>query len=93
MGLLKKVYIVLLTGLVSWYNHKKWVSLVSQKFLILATLINLHPNEYTQKFHYYPLKVKLDTCVGSCNTLNDSCNKVSVPNKTGNLNQSVFSMM
>ena len=26
--------------------------------------------------------VNLDRCVGSCNTLNDLSNKVSVPNKT-----------
>ena len=35
------------------------------------TPINLQPNEYTQEFHYYPFAVKLDRCVGSCNTLND----------------------
>ena len=28
-----------------------------------STLISLHPNEYRQKFHYYPLAVKLDRCV------------------------------
>ena len=28
--------------------------------LIQPTLINLHPKEYSQKFHYYPLAVKLD---------------------------------
>ena len=28
-----------------------------------STLISLHPNEYRQKFHYYPFAVKLDRCV------------------------------
>ena len=42
----------------------------------------LHPNEYSQEFHYYPFAVKLDRCVGSCNPLNDLSNKVCVPNKT-----------
>ena len=37
--------------------------------MIQPTLIN--PNECSQKFHYYPFEVKLDSCVGSCNTLND----------------------
>ena len=46
------------------------------------TLIYLHPNEYSQEFHYYPFVFKLDRCVGSCNTLNDLSNKVCVPNKT-----------
>ena len=27
------------------------------------------------QFHYYPFAVKLDRCVGSCNTLNDLSNK------------------
>ena len=46
------------------------------------TRINLHPNEYSQEFHYNPFAVKLDGCVGSCNTLIDLPNKVCVPNKT-----------
>ena len=31
----------------------------------------LRPNEYTQGLHYYPFAIKLDRCVGGCNTLND----------------------
>ena len=57
------------------------------------TLINLHPNEYSQEFHYYSFAVKLDRCVGSCNTLNDLPNKVRVPNKIEDLNLSVFNMI
>ena len=56
-------------------------------------LINLHPNEYSQKFHYYPFAVKLDICVGSSNTLNDLSNKVCVSNKTEDLNLSAFNMI
>ena len=51
--------------------------------MIQPTPINLHPNEYSQEFHYYPFAVKLDRCVGSCNTLNDLSNIVCVPHKTG----------
>ena len=57
------------------------------------TLINLHPNEYSQELNYYPFVVKLDRCVGKCNTLNDLSNKVCVPNKTEDLNLSVFNMI
>ena len=28
--------------------------------MIQPTLINLHPNEYSQEFHCYPFAVKLD---------------------------------
>ena len=61
--------------------------------MIQPTFINLDPNEYSQEFHFYPFSVKLDKCVGSCNTLNDLSNKVCVPNKTENLHISVFSMI
>ena len=61
--------------------------------MIQPTLINLHPNEYGQEFHYHLFAIKLDRCVKSCNTLNDSYNKACVLNKTENLNLSVFSMI
>ena len=60
-------------------------SLSSQKCEIWPTLANLHPNEYSQEFHYYPSSGKLDRCVGSCISLNDLYNKVCVPNKTADL--------
>ena len=56
------------------------------------SLIDFHPNEHIQEFHYYPFAVKLDRCVGSCNTLTDLPNKVCVPNTTEDLNLSIFNM-
>ena len=67
--------------------------LSNQTCEIQPTVINLHPNEYSQELHYYPFSVKLDRCVGSWNTLNDLSNKVYVPNKTEDLNLSVFNMI
>ena len=43
--------------------------------------------------NYNPFVVKLDRCVGSCNTLNDLSNTVCVPNKTEDLNIHVFNMI
>ena len=91
-GLIKKIFIKFLTGLVNECNHTKCVPLSSQKPNIQPTVTNLHPDEYSQEFHYYPFAVKLDRCVGSCNTLNDLSNKVCVPNKTEDLNLGVFKM-
>ena len=91
--LIKKIFIGLLTGLVNGFNHTKCISLSNQKCMIQPTLINLHPNEYSQEFHYYLFSVKLDRCVGSRNTLNDLSNKVCVPNKTEDLNLSVSNMI
>ena len=84
------MFIVLLTNSVNASMHTKCVSLRYQKCEIQLILINLHPNEYSQELHYYAFWVKLDRCVGSCNTLKDLFNKVCVANKTGDLNIHVF---
>ena len=84
---------LLLTALVKGSNHAKCGLLVNQKCLIQPTLNNLHPNQYSQEFHYYPSTVRLARYVGICNTLNDLSNKVCVPNKTEDLNLSVINMI
>ena len=56
-GLIKKIFIGLWTGIVSASNHTKCVSINNQKCMIQPTLINLHPDEYSQEFHYYPFAV------------------------------------
>ena len=81
-GLIKKIFIGLLTGLVNGSNHTKCLSLSNQKNMIQPVLIDLHPNEYNQLFYYYPFGVKLDRCIGRRNTPNYLSNKVYVPNKT-----------
>ena len=86
-GLIKKVFIELLNDLVNGSYHTKWVSLSNHKYVTQPTLI------YSQEFNYFPFKVKLDRCVGSCNTLNDLSNNAFVPNKTKDLNLSVFNII
>ena len=65
------MYMGLLINIVNACNCTKCVSLSHQKCMIQPTLINLHPNDYSQEFHYYPIVVKLDRFVGDCNALND----------------------
>ena len=91
--LIKKIFTALLPGIVSTSNHTKSISLSNLKCMNQPIFIYLHPNEYSQEFHYYLFAVKLDRCVGSCNTLNDLSTKVCVPNKTDDLNLSVFNMI
>ena len=67
--------------------------LSNQKCIVQPNLINLHPNECSQDFHYCSFTVKLDRCVGSCNTINYLSNIVCFPNKTEDVNLSVFNMM
>ena len=92
-GVNKKVFIVALSIKINASNHTKCVSLSTQKCKIHPKFINLHPNEYSQEFHYYLFSVKLDRCVGSCNTINDLSNKACIPNKIEDLNLSVFNMI
>ena len=58
--LINKIFIGLLTVIVSASSHTKCVSLSKQKCMTQPTLINLHPNEYSQEFYCYPFVVKLD---------------------------------
>ena len=90
---IKKMFIVLLASIVKASSDTKCVSLSNEKCKIQPTLVNLHPNESRQEFHYYPFAFKLDICVGSCNTLNDLSNKVCILNKTEHLNLSVFNVI
>ena len=53
----------------------------SEMYDYVPTLNNLHPNEYSQEFHYYPFAVKLDRRVGSCNTPNGWCKSIENINK------------
>ena len=87
------MFIVLSSSIVNASNHTKCVSLSYQKCEIQLTLINLDPNEYSQKFHYYPFSVKLDRCFGSCTTITGLSNKVYIPNKREDLNLSISNMI
>ena len=68
------MFIGLLTIIFNASNYTKCVSLSNQKYTTQPTLINLHPNEYTQGLHCYPFAVNLDRCVRKCNILNGLAN-------------------
>ena len=61
--------------------------------MIKCTLINLHPNEYTQELRYNTFAVNLDRFVKICNTLNDLSRKMCVASETEDLNLIVFNMV
>ena len=85
-ALIKNIFIRLFSSIVNASNHTKCISSSNKKFEIQPTLIDLHPNEYILELHYYPFSVKIDRCVGSCNTPNDLSNKVCIQNKTEDFN-------
>ena len=75
-GFFEKMFNGLLTRIVNGSNHTKCVSLKNQQCITRPTLINLHPNEVIQGLHYYPFTVNLDRCIRSCNTLDDTSNRI-----------------
>ena len=75
-GFFEKMFNGLLTRVVNGSNHTKCVSLKNQQCITRPTLINLHPNEVIQWLHYYPFTVNLDRCIRSCNTLDDTSNRI-----------------
>ena len=91
--LIKKILTGLLTSLYRGSNHTKCVTLSNQKCMTQSNFMNLHRNNYSQEFQYYPFAVKLDSCVGSCNTLIGLSNKVCVSNKSEGLHLSMFNMI
>ena len=50
--LIKKIFIGLLISVGNASIHTKCVSLSNQKCVIQPTLVNLHPNEYSQELHF-----------------------------------------
>ena len=47
------MFIVLLNNIVNGSNHTKCIPLSNQKCIFQPTVVNLHPNEYSQEFHFY----------------------------------------
>ena len=81
-GFIKKLFIVLFTTLVNASHHKNCMSLSRKNARFNLLLLIYILMDKGQELHYYLFAVKLDRCVGSCNTPNDLSNKVCVPNKT-----------
>ena len=69
------------------------ITLNSQPCMIGAALIDLNPDECNQGLCYYPFMANLDTCSGSCNTLDNQSSKICVPKKTKEVNLNIFSMI
>ena len=61
--IIKSMFIVLLTNMVNYCNHTKFVSLSNQKREFQPNLINLHCNECIHELHHYPFAFNLDRSV------------------------------
>ena len=86
-GVNRKMFIGLLTSIVSASNHTKCISLSNQKCMTQVALIDLHTNEYSQELCYYPFVFNLGGCFGSCNTLDD------LPDRAQNINKTYINVL
>ena len=84
-GSIKKMFVILLTIIVSASNHTKCVSLNNQKGMTQTTFVNLQRLEYSQELCYYSFEDNLERCVRSFNTLDGLSRRVCVPNETEDL--------
>ena len=64
----------------------KYLSLNDESCMVRPSLIDLNPGE----LKYYPFKISLYECNGSCNVLSS---KISVARKTKEINVKVFNMI
>ena len=52
VGIIKKIFIVLLSNIDNGSNHTICWPLKNQECMTQHSLINLHPSKYSQEFHY-----------------------------------------
>ena len=65
----------------------------NQSRKIRPSLIDVNPNEYNQGLRYNPFMVNLDRCDIRCYTFDDPSDAMCVPNRTEDVNLSVFSII
>ena len=70
-------------------NSLKCFSANDQKCKVRSEIINLNTNEPV----FYPYSIKINKCKGICNTTNDPCAKICVPDKIKNTNVKEFNLM
>ena len=70
-------------------NALKYVSINNQECKVRLEIININKNE--PQFCSY--SVKISTCSGSCNNINDPYAKLCVPDVSKNMNVKVFNLI
>ena len=60
-----------------------------KKQFFRPTFIDLNPD----KLHYYPFIISINSCNGSCNSIEDPFGWIYAPNKMDDVNLKVFNMI
>ena len=88
---IKKVFFIGLTILSSFMsiNSLSCISVSNQPCKARPKIINVNNNNPI----FYPFSIKTNKCSGNCNSINDPCSKICVPNFVIDLNVKVFNLM
>ena len=91
-GIIKKAFISTLNFFshnILLTNSLKCYSLDNQECKISPEIINVNNKEPI----FYPYKIKINRCVGSCNTINDPYGKTFFANDIENIGLKVFNLL
>ena len=70
-------------------NSLECVSMNNQECKTRTKIININNNEPV----FYPFRIKVNKCSGSCNNINDQYGKLCVPDIVKNINVKIFNLM
>ena len=70
-------------------NSLECFSMNNQKCKTRTKVVDVSSNEPI----FYPFSIKVNKCSGSCNSINDPCAKLCVPDIVKNINVRVFNLM
>ena len=65
------------------------ISLNNQECKVRPEVVDVSSN----KTIFYPFRVKINSCSGNCNSINDPYEKICVPDVVKNFNVKVFNLM
>ena len=86
----KRVFVLGLTVLSSSITGAlNCVSMNNQKYKVRPKTVDINSNSSM----FYPFNIKVNKCIGNCNSINDPYAKVCVPDTVKDLNVRVFNLM
>ena len=85
---IKKIFVVAMTFLVSSVNSLEYVSMKNQECKIRSEIINTNNNQLV----FYPFSIKVNKCSRLCNIRNPYA-RLCIPDVVKNINLKVFNLM
>ena len=87
-SIIKRLHKINFSGTIT-FQFKRTYKMCNFQQLTVSTLFNKISNESV----LYLFTVSVNKCGGSCNTIDNSCSRVCVPNKIKNMNVKGYNLM